>query len=119
MNTPATREESLALIGKELSRASAAQEVGNIGMVRVCARRAAGIAIRNGLDRNPAKDLGKDSLSQLRAVESDSAIPVAVREAAGRLLIRVDAQLNVPGSTDPIGDCMIIVDLFLGEGNKT
>lgn len=107
-----TREGAAELIELEWGRARQASEEGNDGMVRVCARRAAGVAIRFWLQQHP-EPWGVDAMNQIRNVQRDQTIPQVVRTAAGRLLSRVTHEFGPPHREDPIEDSRTIVDHFL------
>lgn len=100
-------------IEKECATAEQASNAGNEGMVRLCARRAAGVAIQHWLERNPHPDWGLDTMNRLRNLQREESIPQNVREAAKRLTEKVTAQFTPPSSTDPIHDARIIIDQLL------
>ena len=108
------RSQVLALIRDELATADKARKEGNDGMVRVCARRAAGAAARFWLDQNPRQGWGIDAMSQLRNLAGDYSFPTPVREAAQRLTTRVTAQFTSPFRTDPIDDSQTIIAHLFG-----
>jgi hypothetical protein len=109
-----TKEDAVALIGKEFSQATQAASEGNSGMVRVCARRAAGIAIRFWLQQHPRKFWGMDAMNQLRNVHLDQSVPLGVRSAARRLTARITPEFEPPQKSDPLEDSKLIIDHFLG-----
>ncbi len=90
-------------IQKELDHARAAQQKGNAGMARVCARRAAGIALR--------KSQGKrgSAVEHLRALAKDASAPESIRQAAERLGATVQKDHTVPFDENPIQDAELIV----------
>ena len=97
------------LIAKELATGRAALKAGNEGMVRVCARRAAGQAITlyvtlNNLAWPP------DAMAQLRLVSANEAFSQPARDAATRLTNKITEQFVYPFSTDPLEDAQIIID---------
>jgi HEPN domain-containing protein len=108
-----TRAEVENDIQKELATARAAHERGNDGMMRVCARRAAGIAIAYWLRRHPRPHRGLDAMSLLRTVASDDSMPEPIRQAATRLTTRITEKFTLPFSQDPIEDATIIINYFL------
>lgn len=96
-------------IAKELATGRAALKAGNEGMVRVCARRAAGRAITlyvtlNNLAWPP------DAMAQLRLVAANEVFPRPARDAATRLTTKITEQFIYPFSTDPLADAQIIID---------
>ncbi|HEX9657429.1 MAG TPA: hypothetical protein VGB89_11015 [Bacteroidota bacterium] len=108
-----TKAEAAEEIDKELSMAARARIVGNEGMVRVCARRAAGGALRFWLHSNPRHEWMGDVIRQLQVLSKEESVPVEVREAAARLTTRVTPQFESPHSQDPLTDCKTIVDFLM------
>jgi HEPN domain-containing protein len=94
----------------ELNRARKARASGNEGQARVCARRAAGIAVRAWYRRRSEAEGPGDALKQLQRLQGDAAVPEAVREAARRLTARVDFDHRLPFEEDPIQDAQRIVE---------
>ncbi len=108
-----TKEDVLQQIKKEFATAEHAQGIGNHGMARVCARRAAGIAITFWLHTHPRPEWGLNAMNQLRSLQDDENIPQAIRDAAQHLTTKVTAQFASPSSTNPMEDGKIIVEYFL------
>ena len=94
-------------IQKELDRARAGQQNGNAGMARVCARRAAGIAIRK------SKGERGSAVAQLRALPREESAPESIRQAAARLGATVQEDHTLPFDENPIEDAELIVAHFL------
>ena len=107
------KEIAIMNIDAELNRAKQAVEEGNIGMARVCARRACGNAISFWLQNNPRDSYGESVMNQLRSIQSDETIPTEVKDAAERLTTKVADQTTSPFSDDPITDAEIITGYFL------
>ena len=105
----ALRMARLAQIERELARAEAAQRLGNDGMVRVCARRAVGLAAEAWLERVPGKSWRGDALNHLRRISADESFPQDIRGAAERLMAKVTQRDTAPFSTDPIADARRII----------
>jgi hypothetical protein len=110
-----TREETEGLIHKEFGRAREALAAGNDGRARVCARRAAGVAITFWLQRHGTREWGLDAMNQLRSVSDETSMPESVRDAAARLTTKVTEQFTSPFSTDPVADGTILVEYFLQD----
>lgn len=108
------REETLNQIRKELAIAEEAQKRGNTGMVRVCARRAAGAAIEFWLESNPREGWGPDVMSRLRNIALDDSLPLLVRDAARRLSAKATELPSGTFTSDPIQDCRSIIDQVMG-----
>lgn len=110
-----TKEEAQSQIQKEFGTAAGARRQGNEGMVRVCVRRAAGIAVGFWLQAHRVPHSGPDAMSRLRAIVTDDALPPEIRAAAERLTTKITDQFNSPFSEDPVEDGKLIVGFFLGE----
>lgn len=107
------KEIVLMNIDVELVRAKKALEEGNIGMARVCARRACGISISFWLEDNPRQGYGESAMIQLRSIQSDDTIPKEVKNAAERLTTHVTNQSNLTFTDEPIVDAKTITNCFL------
>ena len=109
------KEEVVDAIEKEFKIAAEAQTAGNDGMMRVCARRAAGTAIGYWLATHREKHWGADAMNRLKNLQLDGSVPPQVQEAARRLTTKITEQFRSPFPTDPISDSRIIIDFFLRE----
>jgi hypothetical protein len=105
-----TKEQAQQQIEKEFATARHAQTIGNDGMVRVCARRAAGISVSFWLQSNPRNNWGVDAMNQLRSLALDETIRQDVRDAAKRLTTKITEQFTSPFMVDPIADATIVID---------
>ena len=102
-------------IQRELDRARKALAEKNQGMVRVCARRAAGAAIRGWMVRQSQPPAwGSSAIIQLRAVAADESLPEPVRAAAARVSTTVSQDHTVPFDENPIVDARLIIEHFSG-----
>jgi hypothetical protein len=89
---------------QELEMAGAARGRGNEGQARVCARRAAGVAVREYFQRlgRSARSQGAyDLLAELLLIE---ALPGRARQAAENLTLRVSEEFKLPDGIDLIAD---------------
>lgn len=102
------------MIAAELERGRAAQAAGNAGLARVCARRAAGLAIKAWYLARDGGRWGGDALKQLARLQAEAAAPEAVRAAAGRLTTKVDFDHALPFADDPLVDAGLIIDFVQG-----
>ena len=106
MFDPATQKT----IDLELNHAETARRIANEGMARVCARRAAGIAIR-ALFTAAGEAIPDPSayvlLTRLQAMES---APAEIKTIAGNLLTRVNPDYTLPPETDLIAQARIMID---------
>ena len=107
-------------IEAELTYAQAAMQAGNIGQARVCARRAAGMAVREWYRRRKGKGdsayWGGDALKQLQRLEADGLALERIRTAARRLTTKVDFDHNLPFDTNPIEDARLIIEYVRQAG---
>ncbi len=104
-------------IEKEFAQGEQAHKKGNEGMVRVCARRAAGVAIAYWLESHLRDGWGVDTMNQLRNLQLDDSIPRLVRDAAIRLTTKITERFTSASPTDPVPDSKIIIDYLLGNTN--
>jgi hypothetical protein len=98
---------------RELENARTALKVGNDGMARVCARRAAGRAIGLWLEHIPHHGWASDAMNRLNHLKSEPSLPEHVRQAAVRLTAKVTAQFTSPFPTNPVDDAEIIIAYLL------
>jgi hypothetical protein len=110
-----SRDRTCVLIERELARGRRALADGNEGMARVCARRAAGIAIGHCLDESRRSGWAADAVHRLRSVEGDGTFPESVRQAARRLTARVREDFTSPFQENPLDDAHIIVTHCMQE----
>ena len=107
------KETALMNIDVELTRAKKALEEGNIGMVRVCARRACGISISFWLQNNLHSGYGESAMNQLKSIQNDESVPAEIKDAARRLSTHVSDKTTLPISDNPVGDAELIIKHFL------
>ena len=110
-----TRDRTRLLIDAEFARGRRAFADGNEGMARVCARRAAGIAIGHYLDESRRSGWAADAVHRLHSVEGHETFPEPVRHAARRLTARVREDFTSPFQDNPLDDAQIIVTHFMQE----
>lgn len=85
-------------IDLELARADQARQAGNEGMARVCARRAAGIAIREYFTHNQIEMTDPSAISLLTRLIQMESTPPDIKILIDNLLTRVmpDYRLPIP-----------------------
>lgn len=98
-----------ARIIAELNAGRLAQQAGNPGRARVCARRAAGLGIKAWYQRRGDSAWGGDALRQLARLQGDPLAPADVRAAAARLTTKVDFDHQLPFDDDPLVDAELIL----------
>jgi hypothetical protein len=103
----------LAKIEGELARAEQARADGREGRARVCARRAAGWALRPYYVDRTGLAAPANALDLLRWFRSDAAAPTELRSAAERLTVRVTEDFRLPHNQDPISDARRIVSAYV------
>ena len=97
------------LIEQELVAAQAAQQDGNHGKARVCARRAVARATEVWLAQLPSPRWRGDAMAHLRQIQQDESFPLPIRQAAERLSTPVTRQHAAPFTTDPVADARLII----------
>ena len=112
MNDPLA-EKFISEIEHEFSAAAKAAAEGNSGKVRVCARRAAGAAVRWYLTRRPDGQWGSDAVAQLQYLAKNASFPVEIRDAADRLTARISPEFQYPSMSDPVADARTITQHFI------
>lgn len=96
-------------IWKEMDLANSARTKGNEGMARVCARRAAGIAVRKFL---VSKGYGPDYLNNFEILNDPSCrklMPLEIIRSLDNLTMRVDENYNLPIEIDLIADAENVI----------
>jgi hypothetical protein len=96
MFSQATRAE----IDAELSRAKSSQAEGFEGRARVCARRAAGAAIREYHRFMGRSGLRANAYDLLAGMKTEPGLSEASRQAIDFLLLRVDEEFRLPEEID-------------------
>ena len=86
----------------EFEQAESARAGGNEGRARVCARRAAGIAVREFLVRRGEAVPGGSAYDLLQLLAARTGLDPGLRQAAVYLTLRVDEEFKLP----------VYVDLF-------
>jgi hypothetical protein len=102
-------------INKELSQAQTARASGNEGMARVCARRAAGIAIGKFLAKNNLPEPGPSAMERLNHLYAIPDIPVNAKQAARLLTLQVDLNHELPVEADLIAEAYKLINSLIPE----
>ncbi len=98
----------------ELSAAHAARDQGLEGRARVCARRAAGIAIREYLQRQ-GQPVEGSAYDLLLALQARPELPESARHAAQMLTQRVTPDHTLPSKADLLEEAQTLVRLLEPE----
>jgi len=84
----------------EFERAEAARSKGNEGQARVCARRAAGIAIREYYARRGQVIRTPSAYDLLQLLETEPHLSPNLKQAASYLTLRVTEEFKLPVEVD-------------------
>lgn len=85
---------------QEMRLAAAARRRGNEGQARVCARRAAGQAVRAYFQHRGLPVGGSSAYDLLQDLLASPNVPEEARQAAGSLILRVDENFKLPQGLD-------------------
>ena len=107
-------EEWMTDARRELTGATDWWRQGNAGRGRVGARRAAGMAFKARLIREPRPGYGTSFMHHLNAAADDVSLPVPLREAAWRLAARPTPEsgweIPLPEGLTPMADAQTALD---------
>jgi hypothetical protein len=101
--------ESRILIEEELQRAEMARGQGQEGRARVCARRAAGAALREALRLRGADPIPASAIDLLRLAQDMPELSSRSRQAVERLLQKVDEGFGLPQSWDLLSEARFLI----------
>jgi HEPN domain-containing protein len=99
-------------IEEELSRAKTARADGFEGRARVCARRAAGTAIRAYLNARHAPPPAQSALDLLQLISTQENLPPDIHQVVDHLLIRVNENFQLPETIDLIAEATLLVQFL-------
>src|SRR5690349_21425240 len=91
-------------IQAEFEKAEQARARGNEGQARVCARRAAGIAVREYLTRQGVRPPSVSAYDLLNSIKSDLRLSPDLRSIAEHLTLRVNEEFKLPIHADLIAE---------------
>lgn len=92
------------MIGKEINNAQLARDRGNEGQARVCARRAAGLAVRKYFEQRSLPHNKTSAYELLLSFSDLPDIPSTARQNAIHLTMRVTSTFQLPVNVDLIED---------------
>ena len=107
--------DSKKRIEKELEQAEAARRSGNEGMARVCARRAAGIAIEEYLQRKGHPWPKSSAIECLRLLRDAPHTTQKARQVCDHLLMRVTTEHDLPIPADLVSETRWLIAHLLNE----
>ncbi|MEB2332741.1 MAG: hypothetical protein OZ914_00290 [Anaerolineaceae bacterium] len=102
-----------AEIAFELEQAEQARAQGNEGRARVCARRAAGVAIREYLLRQGVRPSSSSAMDLLNLIKEDPRLPPKLRPIIEHLTLRVTVEFKLPIQVDLIAEARTLCQTLL------
>ncbi len=100
----------------EISRGQVARAGGNEGRARVCARRAAAIALREYLESSGSDTTGMDAYRLLNRVKDQPGLPADLQDALDHLVTRVEPGGALPVPADLLADAQMLADRLFPPG---
>jgi hypothetical protein len=100
---------------RELETAEAARASGNEGRARVCARRAAGIVVREYFSRKRIPFTPHSAYQNLLYLRSYQDTSPRVQEIAGHFLERITPEHNLPIKADLIAEAHWLAQALLSD----
>ena len=97
----------------EFERAVEARAKGNEGQARVCARRAAGIAIREYLTRRGIRPPSTSAYDLLNLLKDDPHLPPDLKLIADHLTLRVTEEFKLPVDVDLVAEARKLCEELL------
>ncbi len=93
-----------AEIKAEFEKAEQARLRGNEGQARVCARRAAGLAVREYLTRQGIRPPSVSAYDLLKRLKEDPHLSPDLRRIADHLTLRVTEEFKLPVNADLVAE---------------
>lgn len=100
-------------IQAEFDKALLARQRGNEGQARVCARRAAGIAIREYLARRGIRPPSASAYDLLNLIKDDPLLSPNLKLIADHLTVRVTEEFKLPVNVDLVAEAKSFCDELL------
>ncbi len=100
-------------IQKEFETAEQARAKGNEGQARVCARRAAGMAIREYLIRRGIRPPSHSAVDLLNLLKDDPLLSPDLKLIADHLTVRVTEAFKLPVNADLVAEAKTLCDELL------
>ena len=91
-------------IQAEFERAAQARQRKNEGQARVCARRAAGIAVREYLSRRGIRPPSRSAYDLLNLIKNDPSLRPDLKQSAEYLTVRVTEEFKLPLDVDLVAE---------------
>jgi hypothetical protein len=99
----------------EFEKAQQARINKNEGQARVCARRAAGIAIREYLTRNGTQVPSMSAYDLINLIKEDTLLPPDLKLITDHLTVRVTEEFQLPVDADLIAEARILCDWLVNK----
>jgi HEPN domain-containing protein len=99
----------------EFERAAQSRARNNEGQARVCARRAAGIAIRESLGRRGFRPLSTSAYDLLTLLKEEKQLPSDLLKVVENLTLRVTEDFKLPIEADLIAEAQKLCKWLLPE----
>ena len=99
----------------EFDRAESARARGNEGQARVCARRAAGVAIREFLIRAGTPSQGASAVDLLNVMKDDPRVPRDLGPILEHLTVRVAENFRLPVDADLVAEARLLCRTLLPD----
>jgi hypothetical protein len=100
-------------IQAEFEKAEEARARGNEGQARVCARRAAGIAVRQYLTRRSIRVLSTSAYDLLNLLKNEPNLAPDLKQIADHLTLRVTEEFKLPVNADLIAEARVLCERLL------
>lgn len=104
-----------AQLEREFERAAQARARGNEGQARVCARRAAGIAVREFYARRGQTIRTPSAYDLLQLLASEPDLSQELRQTARLLTLRVTEDFKMPVDVDLLEEARKLCDTLLAD----
>ena len=98
---------------QEIGRAQDCRARKNEGQARVCARRAAGVAVREYLSRRGLRALSSSAYDLLNSLSDLPDLPEGTLQSARTLTLRVNEQFQLPPEADLIREAYLLREQLL------
>lgn len=105
-------------IQAEFDKAARARASGNEGQARVCARRAAGIAIREYLTQGGIRPRSTSAYDLLNLIREDPALASDLKRIADHLTVRVTEEFKLPVDVDLVAEAKDFCDRLLNANPR-
>lgn len=89
---------------QEFERAAQSREKSNEGQARVCARRAAGIAIREYFSRRGIRPPNTSAYDLLNLLKQEPLLPATMKLVTDHLTVRVTEEFKLPVEADLVAE---------------